>query len=137
MLKPVLGSAVLYVKDLARMRAFYEAAFRMATVDEADDFCVLESESLSLSLVAVPDHIAGTIVISDPPARREEAPVKLGFPVESIVAVRAVAPALGGLVDPEPAEWTFRRAVHCDGVDPEGNVIQLVQPVITGEPRTD
>jgi catechol-2,3-dioxygenase len=58
------SGAVVYVKDLLRMQAFYQATFRMRPVDEADDFCVLETEALVLSLVALPDRKAAQIVLS-------------------------------------------------------------------------
>jgi hypothetical protein len=54
-----------------------------------------------------------TIELSLPARRRTEVPIKLAFPVGSIDDVRVRAGAFGGL----------RR---CDGVDPEENVIQLL-----------
>jgi predicted enzyme related to lactoylglutathione lyase len=133
----VRGTAVVYAKNLPRMRSFYEGVFEMTAVDEADDYCVLESESLTLSLVAIPDYIAAGIRLSDPPTRREAAPIKLAFTVDSIEHVRLVAATLGGAVDPSSTVWTFRDGVHCDGVDPEGNVIRLVQPITHTISATD
>ena len=38
------AAAVLYVKDLRRMRAFYQKCFGMSTMESTgDDFCVLVS----------------------------------------------------------------------------------------------
>jgi hypothetical protein len=132
----VKSAAVLYVKQLGQMRAFYRDCFKMQVVDAAEDYCVLESEPLALSLVAVPDHIAATIHISVPPVRRDEVPIKLAFSVGSIEDLRLMVAEMGGLVDPSTTEWEFRGSTHCDGVDPEGNVIQLLEPVHThaGEP---
>jgi predicted enzyme related to lactoylglutathione lyase len=123
--------AVLYVKDLDRMRSFYEACFRMEVADDADGYCVLESEPLALSLVRVPEQIAATIVVSVPPARREEVPIKLAFTVDSIDVLRTLFAEFGGVVDPATSQWEFRGGMHCDGVDPEGNVLQLVELVRT------
>jgi predicted enzyme related to lactoylglutathione lyase len=64
-----------------------------------------------------------------PARRREDVPVKLAFAVPSIEDVRHVAASLGGEVDREDDEWDFRGCRHCDGVDPEGNVIQLREPL--------
>jgi predicted enzyme related to lactoylglutathione lyase len=124
----VKAAAVLYVKGLRRMQSFYRACFDMSTADEAEDYCVLESRSLTLSLVAVPEHIAATIDVTVPPVRRESAPVKLAFVVASIEGLRPLVAELGGLVDPTTTRWEFRGSIHCDGVDPEGNVIQLLEP---------
>ena len=96
----VKSAAVLYVKDLDRMQSFYRACFGMNTADCADDYCVLESGSLTLSLVTTPDRIAATIVLTEPPLRRENVPIKLAFAVDSIEAVRPLFVELGGLVDP-------------------------------------
>ncbi len=123
------SGAVVYVKDLHRMRSFYLTVFRMVAIDESADYCVLESDALTMSLVAAPDRIAAGITLSDPPSRRESVPIKLAFGVDSIEDLRPVLAELGGAVDPPHAQWSFRGGIHCDGVDPEGNVLQLVQPI--------
>jgi predicted enzyme related to lactoylglutathione lyase len=125
----VKSAAVIYVKDLRRMRFFYQTAFRMVAVEWSDDYCVLESEALTMSLVAAPDRIAAGITLSDPPTRRERVPIKLVFGVDSIEDLRPVLAELGGSVDSSQTQWSFRGGIHCDGVDPEGNVLQLVQPI--------
>ncbi len=125
------SGAVLYVKGLDRMRSFYEACFQMEVADDAHEYCVLESDSLTLSLVKMPEQIAATIVVSVPPARREEVPIKLVFMVESIDVLRTLFAEFGGAVDPTTSQWEFRGGIHCDGVDPEGNVVQLVELVRT------
>jgi predicted enzyme related to lactoylglutathione lyase len=125
------SGAVIYVKDLDRMRSFYEACFRMEVADDAHEYCVLESESLTLSLVTVPDQMAATIVVSFPPVRREEVPTKLVFLVDSIDVLRTLFAEFGAVVDPATSQWEFRGGIHGDGVDPEGNVRQLVELVGT------
>jgi hypothetical protein len=54
-------------------------------------------------------------------------PIKLVFAVDSIEALRPLLVEWGGLVDPPDTQWTFRSGTHCDGIDPEGNVVQLVE----------
>jgi predicted enzyme related to lactoylglutathione lyase len=125
----VKSAAVLYVKDLRRMRSFYRACFQMDVVDDAHDYSVLESEPLTLSLVTVPERTAGAIVLSVPPSRREDVPIKLAFAVDSIEVLRPLFAEFGGVVDSATTQWEFRGGIHCDAVDPEGNVIQLVQPI--------
>jgi predicted enzyme related to lactoylglutathione lyase len=133
----VRSAAVIYAKDLGLMQSFYRVCFRMERVDEAADYCVLESEPLTLSLVAVPEHIAAGLVISVPPLRRDRVPIKLAFAVTSIDSIRPVVAELGGVVDPSETQWEFRGRIHCDGVDPEGNVIQLLQAVTQANSQTD
>jgi predicted enzyme related to lactoylglutathione lyase len=133
----VKSAAVLYVKDLDRMQSFYRACFGMNAADCADDYCVLESGSLTLSLVKTPDRIAATIALTEPPLRRQHVPIKLAFAVDSIETVRPLFVELGGLVDPPETQWTFRGGIHCDGVDPEGNVVQLLQVISHPVSRED
>lgn len=123
----VKSAAVVYVKDLRRMASFYGTCFGMHLVDAADDYRVLDSEPLTLTLVRTPDPVAETIVMTVPPSRRENVPIKLGFAAVNIDALRPIFLELGGVVDPPETQWAFRGAIHCDGIDPEGNVLQLVQ----------
>jgi predicted enzyme related to lactoylglutathione lyase len=131
------SAAVLYVKDLDPMRSFYEACFQMEVVDAAHEYCVLESEPLTLSLVRVPEQIAAAIVVSVPPSRRKGVPIKLAFVVVSIDSLRTLVADFGGVVDPATSQWEFRGGIHCDAVDPEGNVLQLVQSTTQVIARTD
>jgi predicted enzyme related to lactoylglutathione lyase len=127
----MLGGAVIYVKHLDRMRSFYEGCFQMEAADVSEKYCVLESESFTLSLVRMPEQIAATIVVSVPPVRREEVPIKLALLVDSIDALRPLFAEFGGVVDSATSQWEFRGGIHCDGLDPEGNVLQLVELVRT------
>ena len=122
-------SGVVYVLDLDRMTAFYEAVCGLSVVDRADgDFVTLETPTLSLSLVQAPAWLAAEFVLSDPPERREDAALKLSFPVASLARARELAPGLGGLVDSPDSEWEFRGMRVCHGQDPEGNVVSFREP---------
>ena len=122
------AAAVLYVKDLTTMKAFYETCFGMSTAEaDGDRSCVLTSDAWELALVRVPDAIASTLVITDPPERRETASVKLAFAVADIEGHRALVAERGGRIDPAESAWAFRGHRHLDCVDPEGNVVQLRQ----------
>jgi len=112
------------------MTAFYQRSFGLTVVDEIPgDYCVLESEAWSLALVQISEMLAAKIRLSVPPARREGAPIKLAFEVSSIEQSRSTIVGLGGEVDRASTQWVFRGFVHCDGVDPEGNVVQLKERV--------
>jgi len=121
----VTASAVIYVKHLDPMRRFYEQLVGLRATSTADGHCVLESDSIEISLVKVPAAVAATIHLEQPPRRRADVPVKLAFQVASIQHARETAASLGGRIDQATSEWTYGGVVHCDGVDPEGNVIQL------------
>ncbi len=122
------AAAVLYVKDLDTMRAFYETCFAMSTqlLDE-QGFCVLSSTEWELSLVRVPHSLAGSITITDPPQRRKGTPLKLAFSVADIEAVASMITTAGGQIDPDESAFEFQHRRHRDFLDPEGNVGQLRQ----------
>jgi predicted enzyme related to lactoylglutathione lyase len=133
MILHMTAAAVLYVKDLNLMRAFYETCFGMSAVESSgDDFCVLASTDWDLSLVTMPVAVGAAIVITVPPGRREDSPVKLAFEVASIEGLYSVITGTGGQIDPLEPAWEFRGHWHVDCLDPEGNVVQLRQPVPAG-----
>jgi predicted enzyme related to lactoylglutathione lyase len=125
----VNGGAVLYVKQLDRMRRFYSECFALRIAETTDAYCVLESDVWTLSLVVVLDDLAATIQLADPPRARDDVPVKLAFSVRSIDDLRVPVSQLGGRIDPGTVPWDFKGLRHCDVVDPEGNIIQLRAPL--------
>lgn len=117
-----LRHAILYVVDLPRMVAFYRDGLDLA-VDEAasqQGWTVLDVGGTALALHAIPAAIAATIAITSPPVVREETPIKLGFEVADLGAARARLERHGAVMN-APTPWGT-----CDGVDPEGNVLQLL-----------
>jgi uncharacterized protein YjbI with pentapeptide repeats len=119
------AGAVLYAKDLPRLRRFYEKALGFVVETTQRDHAVLVSPALRLTLVEIPAHISSSIEIVDPPRLRSESPTKLVFSTTNIAAVRAIARELGGNVLPPEREWELDAGRRCDGNDPEGNVFQL------------
>jgi predicted enzyme related to lactoylglutathione lyase len=118
---------VLYAKDRAILQAFYQGVFQLEVEQSELDHVVLGSSALQLVIVQVPESIASTIHLVDPPVRRTQTPVKLVFDVESISAARGAVLNLGGGIDPTASEWIFQGHRVCDGHDPEGNVVQFQQ----------
>jgi predicted enzyme related to lactoylglutathione lyase len=118
-------SAVLFVKDLARVARFYETIASMSVIHADQEHMVLEFENFQLVLHAVPKGIGDAIEITEPPKIRTNLPIKLCFPVARIPDARRSALALGGMLNPSAQEWIDRGSRICDGYDPEGNVIQV------------
>jgi predicted enzyme related to lactoylglutathione lyase len=123
----VPAAAVVYAKDLDRVSAFYTAVAGLAFTARAATHVMLSGDGFRLIVVAVPGWLARDIVISDPPMRREDTPIKLVLPVASLRTARNAAPAYGGIVDPPEREWVFDGIRVCDGHDPEGNVVQFAE----------
>lgn len=120
--------AVAYVVDLPRCAGFYRSVLGLQVRDAADGHCALQGDGATLTLVQAPDHIAIGIRLADPPARRSDTPIKLVFAVADIAATRELAAQWGGQIDPVDAEWQWAGSIRCDGVDPEGNVLQVSEP---------
>jgi len=122
--QPTAG-AVLYAKSIERVSPFYVECCGLRVAHSDVDHVVLESPTFQLVILAIPEAIAASISITTPPVRRENTPIKLVFPVDSIDAVRKLAVRLGGELNPPEREWRYRGTRVCDGCDPEGNVVQF------------
>lgn len=79
-----------------------------------------EAGGVSLSLHAIPAQFAETIELATPAEAREGTPIKLVFEADDLAAARAHLIAHGAVMF-EPRAWG-----GCDGLDPEGNVFQIV-----------
>lgn len=115
-----LKHAMLFVKDLPRMTRFYREAFGFTLVAQRSTAEWSEFDG-GLALHAAPATIAAALMITDPPRARTEAPIKLVFSVDDVVVARAQLVAHGATMqEPKPGGG-------CDGVDPEGNVFQIIK----------
>jgi predicted enzyme related to lactoylglutathione lyase len=114
-----LSQAILFVHDAARMQAFYAQLFGLRVVDgdALSGFVRLADPSGGATLA-----IHATPAVRPPTGPRRDACVKLCFRVDDIDAGRAALAAAGG----SPGEiHRYNAVAYCDGVDPEGNVIQV------------
>ncbi len=132
---PPKSGAVVFAKDVERVAAFYRETMALAVEQQDDGFVVLGSAATELVVHAIPPAIAAQIDIAVPPRPREDASVKLIFPVADLAAARAAACAHGGQIEPAEREWEWRGYRICDGVDPEGNVVQI-RANVAGASRT-
>lgn len=123
-------SAVLFVKDLKRMTAFYAQALGMSCTASDEHHSILDCRGFNLVVHQIPQHIADGIVIEQPPHRRVEGALRLNFPVQSIAATRRLANSLGGQVDDAPPAWAEPNANSFLGYDPEGNVFKVSEAIV-------
>lgn len=119
------NGAVVFVKFLDRAVAFYRDATALAVTHEENGLAVLENAGFQLVLHAIPPRIARTIDIADPPVAREDTAIKLVFHVDDLDAACRAATASGGHFDPPLRQFEARGFRARDGLDPEGNVVQL------------
>jgi predicted enzyme related to lactoylglutathione lyase len=116
--------AVLFANNLDRVATFYSVVLGLTEANRADDHILLESPGFQLVVHRITGGgSAGDI--TTPPARRTSAAFKPVFFVPSISRLRGVAEAHGGVMEPAEQEWSFNGITVCDGLDPEGNVIQF------------
>jgi hypothetical protein len=116
---------VLYAKDADRIVHSSSAGLPLRVADRDSDYVVLESPGFQLVVLRMPDEVASTMTLNVPPTRRANAAIKLVFFVPSLAGVRTAADASGGVLNPPDREWSFHGVKVCDGLDPEGNVIQF------------
>jgi predicted enzyme related to lactoylglutathione lyase len=124
--------AVLFVSDLPRLTSFYRSVASMTLSHGDDQHSVLDIAGFQLVVHAMRWTPESDGTNGDAPPLREDACIKLCFPVERIDAARSMAASLGGSIQPPDREWTDRGIRACDGADPEGNVFQ-VRELVSGE----
>ena len=111
-----LATAMIYVKDLPSMTAFYNETVGLPVLTRSDTWVELNAGGSTLGLHAIPPHIAQDIETG--PAR-EATPLKLLFAVSDIAAESARLRARG-------VTMIERCWGGLDIVDPEGNILGLV-----------
>jgi catechol 2,3-dioxygenase-like lactoylglutathione lyase family enzyme len=117
-----LRRAMILVKNMDRMTAFYRDGLGLRLVPETlnESWVEFDAGGSSLALHAIPARIAKDIALANPPERRSHTPIKLVFATVDLAAARAHLMSHGAVMD-EP--WS---SDACDGLDPEGNVFQIV-----------
>ena len=118
---PPVPAAVVFVADVARVAAFYRDVFGMALLEGDAGYAVLSRDGFQLTVHALqgePMPLGGV---------REDAYLKICFPVKSIDDARAGRGRAGGEIWPVDRAWeaSSRGFRACDGRDPEGNVFQV------------
>jgi len=112
--------AMLFVRDLERMTAFYREVLGLRPLEDTrlDNWVEFDGDRSRFSLHAIPAETAAGIRIESPPQPRERSPVKLTFAVRDADATLARLAAMGLPVLPRPWGGT-------EAVDPEGNVFAV------------
>ncbi len=118
--------AVLYAHDLDRLSAFYADCIGLTLVEKGECHRHLQADDLILWLVRG-QAPAPKLGPNGSVMRRSEVPLKLGFAVESIDGVARTIEGFGGRV--AKTSWEFAGYRRRDAVDPEGNVVQLLEPL--------
>ena len=115
-----LDGAMLFVKDLDRMTAFYCDVLGLEPIEETrlENWLEFRGDGVRFSLHAIPSAIATGIRIDSPPRPREQSSAKLTFAVQSVDATLQKIEQMGLPLLRRPWGGT-------EAVDPEGNVFAV------------
>jgi len=118
-----LKAALIFVKDIERMTAFYRDGLGLRVLPEkaSEGWVEFAAGDAALALHSIPSDIAKDIKITTPPEPRSNTAIKLVFEVLDLGPARAHLIAHGAVMH-EPHRWN-----GCAGLDPEGNVFQIVE----------
>jgi catechol 2,3-dioxygenase-like lactoylglutathione lyase family enzyme len=118
-----LSSTMIFAKDMQRMTAFYRDGIGLRLLEERskEGWAELDAGTVVLALHAIPAEIAKEISVTSPPKQRDTTPIKLIFRTADVAQARAHLIEHGAVMF-EPRPWGA-----CDGMDPEGNVFQIVK----------
>lgn len=119
-----LRGAMLYVRDLERMKRFYGDMLGIEATNQnwTNAWVTFDAGDVRFALHAIPAGIAENIEVRCPPVPREHEPVKLIFEVKDVEGERERLESLGVQMLRRP--WQ-QSGEACDAVDPEGNIFQL------------
>ncbi len=114
---------ILYVRDVARLKSFYQTHFGFRVIEEIDnEWAVLMAGQVELAL-----HLVGQ-PFRNVPLVSEQSNAKVVFSVDSgLTELRSKLERAGVPVGEIKRYGGFAYSL-CDGRDPEGNVFQLSEP---------
>ena len=104
---------------------FYRALLEGEIRNASESFVEVCADNACVMLHRVP--VEWVSEISNPPAVREENPIKPVFTVVSIANSRDSVAGGRGSVRPIDTEFVHGEWLFCDAIDPDGNVVQLRQ----------
>jgi catechol 2,3-dioxygenase-like lactoylglutathione lyase family enzyme len=111
-----LNQVMLFVTDMARMKAFYRGIIGLPVLEDGAEWARLGDAGCALALHVLPGSIP------DPPIPRLDSYIKVCFHADDVDAMRASLVERG--VEMKELH-RFESATFCNGVDPEGNIFQI------------
>jgi catechol 2,3-dioxygenase-like lactoylglutathione lyase family enzyme len=114
---------ILYVRDVARLKSFYQTHFGFRVIEEiGNEWAVLAAGQVELAL-----HLVGRQWRSAP-LKPVQSNAKLVFTVDSGLAELRTKLEKTNVPVGEIKRYPGFAYSLCDGRDPEGNVFQLSEP---------
>ncbi|MBN3736421.1 VOC family protein [Burkholderia sp. Tr-20390] len=118
---------ILYVQDVALLKAFYQRYFDLPVVEEIEnEWVVLGAGAIELAL-----HLAGPAfrhaMSGHTEPRAETSHVKFVFSIDRDIAAHRNRLAGSGVTVHDLKRYEGFAYTMYDGIDPEGNVFQVMQ----------
>ncbi|VVE12839.1 VOC family protein [Pandoraea anhela] len=114
---------ILYVRDVERLKSFYQQYFALAVVEEiAGEWVVLNAGAIELAL-----HLVRQPYRQQPPSMHPRSNAKIVFSVTSGLTEMRERLLRDGVRMRDLKRFDGFPFLMCDGEDPEGNVFQLAQ----------
>lgn len=120
---PARAGALIYAREPGLLSHFYRTLLQMEIRSQSEQLIVLENGDIQLLVHTIPEPYIGQVVVTTPPALREQGAIKLFFTVPSLAWAEAKAADLGGGLLPQ--QWSGPGFVVRNAFDPEGNILQL------------
>ncbi|WP_175656716.1 VOC family protein [Burkholderia ambifaria] len=118
---------ILYVRDVALLKAFYQRYFALPVVEEIDsEWVVLDAGAVELAL-----HLAGPTfrrAAAPTSAKADSSTVKLVFRIAADIDTHRDRLARDDVTVRDLKRYDGYPYRMYDGIDPEGNVFQVMQP---------
>ena len=118
---------ILYVRDVALLKAFYQRYFALPVVEEIDsEWVVLNAGAVELAL-----HLAGPTfrrAATSASAKADSSTVKLVFRIDADIDAHRDRLARDDVTVRDLKRYDGYPYRMYDGIDPEGNVFQVMQP---------
>ncbi len=119
-----MSRLILYVRDVALLKSFYQTHFELAVVEEIEnEWVVFDAGGVELAL-----HLVGKPWRDQPRRSDTQSNAKIVFAVPSGLPELRERLVKAGVAMRDLKRFQGFPMLMCDGEDPEGNVFQLSQP---------
>ncbi|WP_175874337.1 VOC family protein [Burkholderia sp. BCC0397] len=120
---------ILYVRDVALLKTFYQRHFALPVIEEIDgEWTVLDAGAIELALHRAGPAFRHAAASASTNAHAATSNVKLVFRIDADIDAYRDRLARDGVTVHDIKRYDGFPYRMVDGIDPEGNVFQVMQP---------
>lgn len=120
---------ILYVRDVALLKTFYQRHFALPVIEEIDgEWVVLDAGAIELALHRAGPAFRDAAISANTNAHAATGNMKLVFRIDADLDAHRDRLAHDGVTVRDIKRYDGFPYRMVDGVDPEGNVFQVMQP---------